>query len=268
MIEVIKKAKELLDNKTVGVVIGYGEGSDGKARAIFVRNSQDADKFIFDQRCKQNLAVYLNKHEVRHFGKMGILAPLPVMRAILQIASEAQIKESDFVAIGITPDGHYVELPDFKAIENYISSLHSELLTDEEMQEIAKMDAMTMDERWAFWQEEFSKCIKCYACRAACPMCYCTRCIVEVNQPQMVDVPSHKLGNLEWHINHAMHLAGRCVNCGDCARACPVNIPLNLFTKKLISEIKEEFGATAGTSASSDSVLSTYKPNDKENFII
>jgi ferredoxin len=65
-----------------------------------------------------------------------------------------------------------------------------------------------------------------------------------------------------------MHLAGRCVNCGDCARACPVDIPLNLFTKKLILEIENEFGEIAGSSANASSVLSTYKPNDHEDFII
>ena len=268
MIEVIKKAKELLENKTVQVIIGFGEGSFGKTRAIFVRDPAQADKLIFDDRCKQNLAVYLNKHEVKHFGKPGIIAPLPVLRTILQLASEFQIKEENVVVIGITPDGHYIEMPDFTSIENYISSLHTGLLTAEEVEEVASMDAKSVDERWDFWQDEFTKCIKCYACRAACPLCSCARCIVEVNQPQWIGVVPHDKGNLEWHINHAMHLAGRCVNCGDCARACPVDIPLNLFTKKLAMEVEKEFGSVAGTSAKADSVLSTYKPNDHEDFII
>jgi ferredoxin len=266
--EIINKAKELLENKSVQVVIGYGEGSNGKTQAIFVRNPEQADKLIYDNRCKQNLAVYLNKAEVKEFGKIAIVSPLHIMRTILQLASEFQIKENDIVVLGINNDGDYIELPDFNAIEKYIASLKQGLLTEEEIKEVKALDDMSIEERWSFWQNEFSKCIKCYACRAACPLCYCTRCIVEVNQPQWIGVAPHNRGNLEWHLNHAMHLAGRCVNCGDCARACPVDIPLNLFTKKLILEIENEFGEIAGSSANASSVLSTYKPNDHEDFII
>lgn len=66
----------------------------------------------------------------------------------------------------------------------------------------------------------------------------------------------------------AMHIAGRCVNCGACAKACPLDIPLNLLTYKLIEDINEKFGVFAGTNATAEYALSTYKPEDKENFII
>lgn len=47
-----------------------------------------------------------------------------------------------------------------------------------------KLEQMTSVERFSFWEGEFSRCIKCYACRAACPMCWCRRCVVDNNQPQ------------------------------------------------------------------------------------
>jgi formate dehydrogenase (coenzyme F420) beta subunit len=76
------------------------------------------------------------------------------------------------------------------------------------------------------------------------------------------------MGNLDWHLMRAMHLGGRCVNCGECAKACPMDIPLNLLTYQLIDGIQADFGAVAGMKADAVYALSTFKPDDKENFII
>jgi len=65
-----------------------------------------------------------------------------------------------------------------------------------------------------------------------------------------------------------MHLAGRCVNCGECTRVCPVAIPLHLITTKINLDMVENFGAcNAGMSAKSDFAMNTFKVDDKENFI-
>ena len=65
-----------------------------------------------------------------------------------------------------------------------------------------------------------------YACRAACPLCYCTRCIVEDNRPQWILPWASTLPNIEWQINRVMHMAGRCTGCTECERACPMDIPV------------------------------------------
>jgi len=266
MDDIRNKAKELLENNSVNVVIGFGNGSENQTRAIFVRKPEDTVKLIYDERCVQNLSLYLLKHEVKHFGKIAITATLPILRTILQLASECQINDGEIIVLGISSDGKLVEFADFKAIEDYISTQNIDIKV-EEKEFIKKIEAMSLSEKWAFWQEEFAKCIKCYACRQTCPLCYCTRCFVESNQPQWIPVAAHQLGNFEWHILRAMHLAGRCINCGECAKACPVGIPLNLLTYTLIDSIKAEFGTIAGTNAKLDSVLSSYKFDDKENFI-
>jgi ferredoxin len=257
--------KELLSKGTVQVVIGYGEGTAGKVRPVFITDPGNADSLIFDLRCKQNLAVYLLKPEVKQLGKAAVVAPLFTLKTILQFAAEFQLAEGDIVIIGMDDEGKPMEFPDLAAVEAFVTRFDD--LSPEAKAELDRIEKMPLEERWQYWQKELSRCIKCYACRAACPLCYCTRCTVEINQPQWIPVPSHDLGNLEWHIMRAMHLAGRCVNCGECARACPLDIPLNLLTQKLIREISLHFNQRAGIGSKAENTLSTFKPDDKENFI-
>lgn len=262
-----KKAKELLEKNTTHVVIGYIEGFDNSVMATFIRKPDDADKLIFDERCVHNLAVYLMKNEIQQLGKLCIVAHLATMRTILQLASEHKIKEEEVLVLGVTPDGNLLEFAGFKDIETYLSSINIDI-PENEKEIIKKLEAMTKEERWQYWMEHLSlRCIKCYACRAACPMCYCGRCQVEYNQPQWITAESTPLGNIEWHITRAMHMAGRCVNCGECYRACPMNIPINILNYKTILTVKEKFNVSAGTSAELNSVMSSFKSDDKENFI-
>lgn len=267
MDELRKKVKELLEKGEIKVVIGYGEGPDNTIIANFIRKPEYIDKLIYNDYCIQNLAVYLTKTEVKQLGKPCIVANLFALRSILQVASENQLKEKDFIALTISPEGKLIEFSNFKEIEDYVASSDLELpAKDKEM--IEKLEAMTVQERWEFWTEELSRCIKCYACRAACPMCYCARCQVEYNQPQIVTVESTPMGNFEWHVIRAMHLAGRCVNCGECGRACPVGIPIHLLNFKTVLTVKEKFNSIAGTKTDLPSVMSNFNPDDKENFII
>ena len=267
MSELIKKVTQLLNDKTVDVFIGYGKGSADRIRAIFVRSADQTEKLVLNSACTQNLAGYILKHEVKHLGKIGVLANVAALRSMLQLASEFQVKDGEVLVLFANPDGTLTEFIDFNSIEVFLTTTDTGITSDEQ-ERIAQLEALTVSERWNFWNKEFEKCIKCYACRAACPMCYCHRCTTDVNQPQWIPVASHERGNLDYHLMRAMHLAGRCVNCGECASACPMDIPLNLLTYQLINPIKTDFGAAAGMKADAVYALSTYKPDDKENFII
>ncbi|MGB8491191.1 MAG: hypothetical protein WCE64_09040 [Bacteroidales bacterium] len=266
MDELRKIARALLETSDVKVVIGYENGSGNKTRALFAEKPGDTDKLIFDSRCVMNLATYLTKPEVKDKGRMAITATLPVMRAIIQLACEFQVSDKNLTVIGITPESTIKEFRDLAEVESFVHGYQIEL--DERNREtLDKLSRMTMEERWDFWMKELSPCFKCYACRAACPMCYCHRCTVEFNQPQWIPVPSHELGNLEWHIMRAMHLAGRCVDCDACYNACPLAIPINLLTKRMLMDAKEHFGGYQ-PSIKADHLMSTFKPDDSENFIM
>jgi heterodisulfide reductase subunit C len=265
MDELRKRAHELLQSGEVKLVIGYEEGKGNKVRPVFITNPEDTNKLIFASRCVQNLAVYLGKPEVKALGKPAITATLPVLRTIVQLASENQLTDESAVILGVTPDGVLKDFSSLEEVENYISQFELQL-EERDKKILDDISQMTPEERWKFWIETLSPCFKCYACRAACPMCYCPKCTVEQNQPQWIPVPSHQKGNLEWHFMRAMHMAGRCVDCGACAQACPISIPLNLLTRKMMEDMKAQFGEYK-IAVKKGNTMSTFKPEDSETFI-
>jgi ferredoxin len=265
MNELRNKAHDLLQSGEVKVVIGYEQGTANKTRPVFITRPEDAEKLIFDSRCVQNLAVYLNKAEVMALGKPAILATVPVLRTIIQLAGENQLTDDSAVILGISPDGILMEFHTLDEVENYISQFQFQI-EERDKAIIDRINQMSANDRWKFWIDTLTPCFKCYACRAACPMCYCPKCTVEQNQPQWIPVPSHQQGTLEWHFMRAMHMAGRCLDCEACANACPVSIPLNLLTKKMAEDLKAQFGEYK-ISMKKENILSTFKPEDSETFI-
>ena len=61
-------------------------------------------------------------------------------------------------------------------------------------------------------------------------------------------------------------MAGRCISCGECARACPVDIPLALLSIHLNDEVEAQFGERPGFRADFDYPLSSFKVEDKEKL--
>ena len=54
-----------------------------------------------------------------------------------------------------------------------------EVLDSDRFDEVEKLEDMTPDERFAFWQGELSRCIRCNACRNVCPACTCEKCVFD-----------------------------------------------------------------------------------------
>jgi ferredoxin len=259
------KAKELLAAGTVKVVVGYGKGTGDARRPVFVRSADKVSDLVFDAGCTQNLATYLTKAEVRAMGRMAIIAVPSTLRSMLQLAAEKQLREENVLALAVL-DGGVKELPTFDSIEEAVATI-PDAISAADQGTIDKLTAMSVGDRRAFWAEELGRCVKCYACRSSCPMCYCDRCTMDSNRPQWIPVASHAIGNLEYHMVRAMHLAGRCVQCGTCGAACPIGIPVHLLTFFAEGTVRRQFGQKGGASAKLDYAMSTFKPDDKETFI-
>jgi Fe-S oxidoreductase len=72
---------------------------------------------------------------------------------------------------------------------------------------------------------------------------------------------------MTFHFLRAYHLAGRCTDCGNCERACPMDIKMRQLTKKLEKDIYELYGYQAGLSLYQRPPLDTYRPDDPQEFI-
>ena len=136
--------------------------------------------------------------------------------------------------------------------------------------EIEKIEAMSPAEKFAFFQKELSKCIRCNACRNVCPACSCRKCVFDSDkfdsaQKANVDSFEEKM----FHIIRAFHVAGRCTDCGECSRVCPQGIPLHLFNRKFIKDIDDFYGEyQAGEDAVSPMPLTSYTTEDVEPSIV
>ena len=265
MSDIKSKIEQLFANGTVDLFIGYEAGRNGIGKPAFFTSAKSLDKLIYDELCIVNLSVYLRKNELNKFNNIGLLANIGTLQALLQLAAENQVKDGQYI-ISTVKDGQFIEFSNLKSIEDYLIA-NPPQRSPERMARMQELDAMPREEKWDYWTRELSACVKCYACRSACPLCYCEQCAVECNQPQWVSVPSSGLGNFEWHVMRAMHLAGRCIGCGECEAACPMEIPISFLTQKLNIDIAKTFGQVPGMKADAEYALSSFKVDDKENFI-
>jgi len=132
---------------------------------------------------------------------------------------------------------------------------------------IKQLKAMPAARRWEFWKSEFDRCIRCYACRNICPACFCQRCFVEESEPQwLLPVPRWQ-ENLMFQVMRNIHVAGRCTDCGECERACPVNIPLRSLTREMYGIVDELFHYKAGMDKDASPLLAAYEATDTGDFI-
>ena len=141
-----------------------------------------------------------------------------------------------------------------------------DILDSARFDEVARLEAMTPDERFAFWQNELSRCIRCNACRDVCPACTCEVCVFN-NPKSGVEnkSPANEFEEKMFHIIRAFHVAGRCTDCGECSRVCPQNIPLHLLNRKFIKDMNECYGEyQAGETVGSRAPLVSYDTGDLE----
>ena len=135
---------------------------------------------------------------------------------------------------------------------------------------VAKLEAMTPDERFEFWRGELSRCIRCNACRNVCPACTCENCVFDnPNSGVQQKVAVTSFEENMFHIIRAYHVAGRCTDCGECSRVCPQNIPLHLLNRKFIKDMNELYGEyQAGEDTTSRGPLTNYTLDDCEPSIV
>jgi formate dehydrogenase subunit beta len=134
--------------------------------------------------------------------------------------------------------------------------------------DIEAVETMSAADKTAYFDDLFSTCIRCYACRNACPLCYCTTCFVDEHQPQWLGKSVDDADTMIFHFLRAFHCAGRCTDCGACEAACPMNIKVRQLTRKLEKDIFELYdGYEAGMSLTATPPMMAYRMDDYGEFI-
>ena len=293
--------------KVVGWKKGLFE--DDITPAVFT-SAEELDKdFVFNENCKANLSKYLvgitkeieiAKSTTRMNNTMAKqrdpnAEDKPIPQAVVlvflkpsdtysftQLLKENRITREDVYAIGVpcqdTLNGG--EVCESCAGKKHVSC--DELIGVDEaaeanlepntkrMEEVAKLEAMSVEERYEFWRNEFSRCIRCNACRNICPACTCEKCVFD-NHALFT---SQKVAQTSFeedlfHIIRAWHVAGRCTDCGECSRVCPQNIPLYLLNRKFIKDINEIYGDyQAGADMESKPAMLRFETSDPETTIV
>jgi len=296
-------ARKLLKEKKADLVIGYERGSSGRrARPAVIREEKDVDRLIFDNTCGPSLVPFVRKalRAAQPGTRVAVVAKGCDGRALVQQVAEGQLKRDQVVIIGVgcggvvdarrrTPDARRPG-QEASSVEREASGVLSdscrrcrypnppvydvfvgepaEARTGDEFAGVAEFEKLAPADRWAWFERELAKCIRCYACRNACPMCYCEECFVDQTNPQWFGKSAERPDTTLFHLVRALHTAGRCVDCGACERACPLGVRLGLLNKRIEQEVRERFGFTAGLSLSAAPALAAYSEDDRQEFIL
>ena len=279
----------------------------GPVYPVFVTRREDVDRLVWNDQCLPNLVKYLTRKEIRALGKPAIVVKGCDQRALVVLEKESQIDRAAMVVIAmacqgvgrpreakcqacdvhqpatadqvigqadnppLSPEQRYRDLGGKGDSPRLCDALGERAPAEGRSRQMGTVPFSPLDrsadERMAYWKEELARCVKCYACRQVCPLCYCERCIVDKNRPTCIDTSATLKGNFAWHITRAFHLAGRCVGCDECTRACPVGINLRLLNLALAQAAEANFGFRAGMKPDAEPLIGSYSQQDQETFI-
>lgn len=282
-------ASELLSSGRAAAVVGYREGSlEGRLVPVTVTDAAGCQQLEWGPGSLNNLATYA-KTALEKADKVALVVKTCDLGAITGLIREGQITREKVQLIGIQcqgvrPDGDLADkclacsgaphpmcdlVVTVDGVRESCADPASESADTEDARDrqIAHLESLPADERWRFWQRQFGRCLRCYACRAVCPLCYCSSCIADKHRPQWVPTAIDERGNSAWNVIRAVHLAGRCSGCDECARVCPADIRLDLINRKLALEVERHFGA-AGLDPEHKSALVDFRMEDAEEFIL
>lgn len=283
-------AKELLESGEATVVIGWEKGTmPYNSTPVMIRSAADVDKLIWDEYCQQNLSTYLVDY-IYTEDKVAIFAKGCDTRAYNRLIQDKRISADKCIIVGVPCSGMKsakeaaklpagAEVPMAKAckecrypnpvvFDRKIGQDVTPWCTARDFSDVEAIEAMEPEAKAAFWKEQYTKCIRCYACRNICPACNCTNCIFDQSASGWQSKDINASENQFYGVTRAFHTAGRCIECGQCEMVCPSDVPIMLMNKKFIKDIDTLFGHyEAGLETEGPVPLSHYEVSDPEEFM-
>lgn len=277
-----ERALALLADGSVARVLGWqtGEMETDWTPALFT-SAEELEGFVYGKHAGANLSKYCIKYNRAEGKTLVVLKPCDTL-SFNQLMKEHRLDRDNFYVIGAGCKGMEDEngaLLKCKTCKSKQFEVFDEVIDDEasrqvpeadRFSEVAELENMTHQERFDFWRNELSRCIRCNACRNVCPACSCHKCVFD-NPASGVSAKANVTDFEEnlFHIVRAYHVAGRCTDCGECSRVCPQNIPLHLLNRKFIKDINEFYGDyQAGEGEEERTPLTTYTKTDVEPGVV
>lgn len=276
-----ERARALLESGEVGYIIGWGKGRfENQTTPLFISDPARADELVFNEYCINNTAKYV-LDDMYPDKKIGICVRGCDARAVNRMIKDQQLKRENVYLLGIPCTG----MKDFKTGEladKCTKCMHRNPVVFDEMlgEEVAeqtvadrfadveKIEALNPDEKYDYWAKIFTKCIRCYACRNVCPACSCRECFADQYRVGWLGKQNNCAENQVYGLTRAFHVGDRCIECGECERVCPMDLPLMELNRKIIKDINTLFGPhEAGLDDTSDAPLGTYRTDDHEEFM-
>jgi ferredoxin len=255
--------------------LGWEASPAGGTRPAALRDPAEAERLVWNRDCHANLAALLPRFRGQE-GVVGVAVKGCDARALRELLRANQAERAKLFVVGVPcaglagPDGESLALrcygcryPEGFEYDEALGPMESPDLPETPAAEV-ELAAMTPEERRRFWEAEFAKCIRCDACRKACYACFCPECIFESARPRWIAGRGSRGEKFFFHAVRAFHLAGRCVGCGECLRACPAGVRLDLLNQALDGCLDESLSFQGAGLTESDPPLQAFSPEDRE----